>query len=55
LKIGVVGGSKNGDFIGLICFWGKNGGKNEQKFAFFCIFLQKFAKINKNEQVLSMF
>jgi hypothetical protein len=36
LKNGVVGGSKNGDFIGLICFWGKNGGKNEQKFAFFC-------------------
>jgi hypothetical protein len=28
LKNGVVGGSKNGDFIGLICFWGKNGGKN---------------------------
>jgi len=43
LKIGVVGGSKNGDFIGLICFWSENGGKNEQKFAFFYIFLQKFA------------
>jgi len=28
LKNGVVGGSKNGDFIGLICFWAKNGGKN---------------------------
>jgi hypothetical protein len=28
LKNGVVGGSKNGGFIGLICFWGKNGGKN---------------------------
>jgi len=43
LKIGVVGDSKKSDFIGLICFWGKNGGKNEQKFAFFC----------KNECVLS--
>jgi hypothetical protein len=49
LKNGVVGGSKKGDFIGLICYWGKNWGKNEQKFAFFCIYLQKFAKINKNE------
>jgi hypothetical protein len=39
LKNRVVGNTKNGDFIGLICFWGKNGGKNEQKFAFFCIFL----------------
>ena len=31
LKNGVVGGSKNGDFIGLNCFQRKNGGKNEQK------------------------
>jgi hypothetical protein len=36
LKNGVCGDSEKGDFIGLICFWGKNGGKNEQKFAFFC-------------------
>jgi hypothetical protein len=28
LKNGAVGGSKNGDFIGPICFWGENGGKN---------------------------
>jgi hypothetical protein len=28
LKIGVVGGGKKCDFIGLICFWGENGGKN---------------------------
>jgi len=28
LKNGVVGGSKKCDFIGLICFWPKNGGKN---------------------------
>jgi hypothetical protein len=28
LKIGVVGDTKKGDFIGLICFWAKNGGKN---------------------------
>jgi hypothetical protein len=28
LKNGVVGGGKKCDFIGLICFWGKNGGKN---------------------------
>jgi hypothetical protein len=28
LKNGVVGGSKKSDFIGLICFWAKNGGKN---------------------------
>jgi hypothetical protein len=31
LKNGAAGGSKKGDFIGLICFWAKNGGKNEQK------------------------
>jgi hypothetical protein len=31
LKIGVVGDSKKGDFIGLMRFWAKNGGKNEQK------------------------
>jgi hypothetical protein len=31
LKNGVAGGSNNGDFIGLIRFWAKNGGKNEQK------------------------
>jgi hypothetical protein len=24
----VVGGSKKCDFIGLICFWAKNEGKN---------------------------
>jgi hypothetical protein len=28
LKIGEVGGSKKGDFIGLIRFQRKNGGKN---------------------------
>jgi hypothetical protein len=28
LKNGVVGDSKKCDFIGLMCFWGKNGGKN---------------------------
>jgi hypothetical protein len=33
LKIGVVGDSKMRDFIGLICFWGKNEGKNERFFA----------------------
>jgi hypothetical protein len=42
LKNGVVGGSKNDDFIGLICFWAKNEGKNEQKLALFCIFLHFF-------------
>jgi hypothetical protein len=31
LKNGVVGGSKKVDFIGLIRFWAKNEGKNEQK------------------------
>jgi hypothetical protein len=31
LKNGVVGGSKKRDFIGLMRFWAKNGGKNEQK------------------------
>jgi hypothetical protein len=41
LKNGVVGGSKKCDFIGHIRFWAKNGGKNEQKLTFFCIFLQK--------------
>jgi hypothetical protein len=33
LKNGVVDGSKKCDFIGLICFWSKNEGKNEQKLA----------------------
>jgi hypothetical protein len=28
LKNGVVGGNIKRDFIGLICFWAKNGGKN---------------------------
>ena len=28
LKNGVVGGGRKCDFIGLICFWAKNGGKN---------------------------
>ena len=41
LKNGVVGGSKECGFIGLICFWAKNEGKNEQKLAIFCIFLSK--------------
>jgi len=35
-----VGGSKKCGFIGLICFWAKNGGKNERFFY-------------KNERVLS--
>jgi len=43
LKNGVGGGSKKCDFIGLIRFWGKNGGKNERFFALFCVF---FAKMN---------
>jgi hypothetical protein len=43
LKNGVVGDSKKGDFIGLICFWAKNEGKNERFFASFCVF---FAKTN---------
>jgi len=30
LKNGVVGGTKKRDFIGLICFWAKNEGKNER-------------------------
>ena len=55
LKNGVAGDSKKCAFIGLICFQAKNRGKNEQKFAFICIYLHLFAKINKNEQVLSMF
>ena len=41
LKNGVVGGSKKGDFIGLIRFWAKNEGKNEHVFALFCTFLSK--------------
>jgi len=41
LKIGVVGGCKKCDFIGLICFWAKNEGKNERFFALFCTFLSK--------------
>ena len=43
LKNGVVDDSKKCDFIGLICFQVKNGGKNEQKFVFFCIFWCFFA------------
>jgi hypothetical protein len=35
LKNGVGGDSKNGDFIGLICFWAKNEGKNEHFSALF--------------------
>jgi hypothetical protein len=31
LKNVVAGGSKKCDFIGLIRFWAKNEGKNEQK------------------------
>ena len=31
LKNGVAGGSKKRDFIGLLRFQRKNGGKNEQK------------------------
>ena len=31
LKNGVVVGGNKGDFIGLMRFWTKNGGKNEQK------------------------
>jgi hypothetical protein len=42
LKNGVVGGSKKCGFIGLICFWAKNEGKNEQKLALFCTFLSVF-------------
>jgi hypothetical protein len=41
LKNGVVGDSKKRDFIGLICFWAKNEGKNEHVFALFCTFLSK--------------
>jgi len=41
LKNGVVGGSKKRDFIGLMCFWAKNEGKNERFFALFCTFLSK--------------
>jgi hypothetical protein len=52
LKIGACGTIINGDFMGLIRFWAKNGGKNEQKLALFCIFLHFF---DRNEQVLSSF
>jgi hypothetical protein len=44
LKNGVVGGSKKRDFIGLIRFWAKNEGKNEQKLALFSTFLSVFNK-----------
>jgi len=44
LKNGVVGGSKKCDFIGLICFWAKNEGKNEQKLALFCQFLTEIER-----------
>jgi hypothetical protein len=43
LKNGVAGDSKKCDFIGLMCFWAKNEGKNERFFALFCVF---FAKMN---------
>jgi hypothetical protein len=43
LKNGVAGDSDNAVFIGLICFWAKNEGKNECFFALFCVF---FAKMN---------
>jgi hypothetical protein len=42
LKNGAAGGSKKCDFIGLIRFWAKNEGKNEQKLALFCTFLSVF-------------
>jgi len=42
LKNGVAGGSKKGDFIGLMRFWVKNEGKNEQKLALFSTFLSVF-------------
>jgi len=42
LKNGVAGDSKKRDFIGLIRFWAKNGGKNEQKLALFSTFLSVF-------------
>ena len=41
LKIGVVGNSEKCDFIGLLCFWAKIGGKNERFFALFCTFFAK--------------
>jgi hypothetical protein len=41
LKNGVVGDNKKRDFIGRICFWAKNEGKNEHVFALFCTFLSK--------------
>jgi hypothetical protein len=43
LKNGVAGGSIKCDFIGLMCFWAKNEGKNERFFALFYVF---FAKMN---------
>jgi hypothetical protein len=36
LKNGAAGNSKNSDFIGHICFWAKNEGKNEHFFVLFC-------------------
>ena len=58
-KNGVVSGSKKGDFIGLIRFWAKNEGKNEQKLALFCTFLSKIDRFlhlfAENEWVLSRF
>jgi hypothetical protein len=39
----VAGDSIIRDFIGLLRFWAKNGGKNERFFALFCVF---FAKMN---------
>ena len=42
LKNGAVDGSKKRDFIGLIRFWSKNEGKNEQKLALFSTFLSVF-------------
>jgi hypothetical protein len=42
-KNGVVGDGEKYDYIGLICFWAKNEGKNECFFALFCVF---FAKMN---------
>jgi hypothetical protein len=41
----VVGGSKKGDFIGLICFWAKNEGKNWRFLRFFV----------KNERLFASF
>jgi hypothetical protein len=50
LKNGVVGGSKNGDFIGLMLFGVKMGvkiSKNLHFFAFICIYLQKLTKMSR--------